>query len=106
MKERIYSEIICKGFCSFFKEGKDELLCGGYKFLRDNLTPNELEHLTHFVDRAEGLKKQIPPDNETLFGLICSTCDFHIDGCDYREDRSGPPCGGFILTGKLIKGCM
>ena len=104
MKELIYSDIICRGFCSFFKEGKDDILCGGYKLLMDNLTPNELEQLTRLVDRVEGLKKQIPPDDETLFELVCSRCDFYIDGCDYRQDRSGPPCGGFILIEKLIKG--
>ena len=103
MKQRIYSDIICKGFCSFFKEGKEEIQCGGYRILIDNFTLNELEHLTHLIDKPEGLKKQIPPDNETLFGLVCSRCDFRIDGCDYRENRSGPPCGGFILIEKLIR---
>jgi hypothetical protein len=104
MKERIYSDIICKGFCNFFKEGKEEIQCGGYQLLIDNFTLNELEHFNRLIDRDEGIKKQIPLDDETLFGLVCSRCDFRIDGCDYREDRSGPPCGGFIFIEKLIKG--
>jgi hypothetical protein len=103
MKEIIYSDIICKGFCSFFKEGKEEIQCGGYQLLIDNFTLNELDQLTSLIDRSEELKKQVPPDNETLFELVCSRCDFRIDGCDYREDRSGPPCGGFILIRELVK---
>jgi hypothetical protein len=103
MKEKIYSDIICRGFCSFFKEGKEEIQCGGYQLLIDNFTVNELDQMTGLIDRSEGLKKQVPPDNETLFELVCGRCDFRIDGCDYREDRSGPPCGGFIIIEKLTK---
>jgi hypothetical protein len=103
MKEKIYIDIICKGFCSFFREGKEEIQCGGYQLLTDTLTLSELEHLTSFINRNEGLKKQVPPDDETLFELVCRKCDFRIDGCDYRQDRSGPPCGGFILIRELVK---
>ena len=103
MKTEGYTEIICRGFCSYFKEGKEELKCGGYQFLMDNFTVSELNGLMDLVGKTEGLKKLIPPDNEELFDLVCSRCDFRIDGCDYREDRSGPPCGGFILIDRLTK---
>ncbi len=38
MKDKDYTSIICKGFCSFYREGKEDLSCGTYLFLRNNLT--------------------------------------------------------------------
>ncbi len=103
MKTSGYTDVVCKGFCSYFKEGKDELECGGYRFLMDNFTLTELHLLINLLDKPEELKSQIPPDNEDLFSLVCNKCDFRIDGCDYMENRSGPPCGGFILVANLVK---
>ncbi len=103
MKKDIYTGIICKNFCSYFKGGKEEMRCGGYKFLLDNFTPSEVKQLAELTQNPEELKKQIPPDNEELFNLICERCDFRVDGCDYSENRSGPPCGGFILVERLIQ---
>jgi hypothetical protein len=101
MKEKDCTVIICKNFCSFFKGGKEDIHCGGYQVLTDNLTCAELAYLSSTIDDAEALKKLIPPDDEVLFQTICERCDFRIDGCDYRENRSGPPCGGFILIREL-----
>jgi len=103
MKTEGFTGIICRDFCSYFKEGKEELKCGGYQFLMDNFTLTEIKLLDHFIEKTDGLKKLVPPDNEELFNLVCSRCDFRIDGCDYMEDRSGPPCGGFILIDRLVK---
>jgi hypothetical protein len=102
MKTAGYTDVVCKGFCSYFKDGKDELECGGYRFLIDNFTISELHLLIGLIDRPEELKKQIPLANEDLFSLVCNKCDFLVDGCDFRENRSGPPCGGFILVDRLI----
>ncbi len=103
MKTSGYTDVVCKGFCSYFKDGRDELECGGYKFLVDNFTLSELHLLIDFLDKAEELKKQVPPENEDLCGLVCNRCDFLADGCDYRADHSGPPCGGYILVSNLVK---
>ncbi len=103
VKEDIYTEIICKGFCRYFKKGKEEMHCGGYQFLVDNLTVSELRQLAALSDGVEEIKNRIPPDDENLFSLVCSKCDFLVDGCDFRENRSGPPCGAYILIDILVK---
>ena len=102
MKEEIYIDIICKGFCCYFKGGKEEMHCGGYQFLRDNFTLHELFQLADIPERDEKIKNLIPPGDENLGSLVCSKCDFRIDGCDYSENRSGPPCGGYILIDRLV----
>ena len=103
MKEEIYTDIICKSFCSYFKQGKEDMNCGGYRVLINNFTIAELRKLADLPDNKDEIKRWIPPDDETLFSLVCSKCDFAIDGCDYKENRSGPPCGGYILIERLVK---
>ncbi|MCC6347657.1 MAG: hypothetical protein IT388_10765 [Nitrospirales bacterium] len=95
MKIPDYTALICKGFCAFYREGKEELHCGGYEILRHSLTSAELEALSSLCPCSDTLKHQIPPEEEEMRSLVCGTCAFAADGCDYREDRSGPPCGGY-----------
>ena len=102
MKEEIFVDIICKGFCRYFKAGKEEMHCGGYTFLVNNFTVTELHQLADLAGKQAEIKLSIPEDDENLFNLVCGSCDFRIDGCDYREDRSGPPCGGYIMIDRLV----
>jgi hypothetical protein len=102
VKEEIYTDIICKSFCRYFKEGKEEMHCGGYQFLVGNFTIAELRRLADLPDRPEEIKSLLPPGDENIFRLVCDPCDFRIDGCDFRENRSGPPCGGYILIDRLV----
>ncbi len=98
MKEIIYSEIICKGFCKFYKEGKDEIQCGGYNLLKNNLTHAELARLSNSIS------KQTNPKGieNSLREFICNKCDFQVDGCDFREGLSSPPCGGYIIISRFF----
>lgn len=100
MKSKEYSELICRGFCGYYKQDKAEMQCGGYAFLRNNLTSCELEHLGRSV-KDKGRADKIPPANIELTELVCLKCDFVADGCDFSDNRSGPPCGGYILV-KLL----
>ena len=95
MKDKLYTDIICKGFCKFYKEGKEEMHCGGYELLRKNLTSVELKELSAVASCGEEIKVEIPTYDEGMFELVCGACDFRIDGCDYSENLSGPPCGGY-----------
>jgi|WetSurMetagenome_2_1015567.scaffolds.fasta_scaffold00687_5 hypothetical protein len=103
MKKAEYNNFICKPFCSFYKEGKDSIACGGYELLKNHITLPELKLLAGHIAVNEEIPKQIPTENKMLAELICKHCDFLIDGCDYAENRSGPPCGGYILIEKLIQ---
>ncbi|MBI5213490.1 MAG: hypothetical protein HY957_09005 [Nitrospirae bacterium] len=102
MKNRFYTEIICERFCKYYKEGKEELHCGGYEFLRNNLTAHELKSLAGFLKCGDDIKNRIPSKNKNLTEFVCRRCDFFIGGCDFSENRLGPPCGGYILISKTI----
>jgi len=102
VKETIYVDIVCKRFCRYFKYGKEEMHCGGYRLLVDNFTVPELQQLANMSSGTDDIKNRVPEYDENLFNLVCRSCDFHIDGCDYRENRSGPPCGGYILIDSLL----
>lgn len=95
MKEYDFTNIICKRFCKFYKEGKEELQCRGYALLKNNFTAREVEALA--VLAGEVSKTSIPSEDDGLNAFICEPCDFYIDGCDFTDNRSGPPCGGYLI---------
>jgi len=105
MKSKGYSELICRGFCKFYKPGKEAIQCGGYSFLRDNLTIGELRYLYKSSQQTRD-RLELPGtgsgEHKTLEGLICRKCDFLVDGCDFMDNRSAPPCGGYILVRLLL----
>lgn len=102
MKEGDYTEIICKGFCKFYKEGKEEVHCGGYELLRDCLTVKELKLLIHGI--PDEYYSGTVEDKFTEF--ICKKCAFETDGCDFREGLDSPPCGGYIIISRLKFLCL
>jgi len=99
VKTEFYTDIICKGFCTFYNSGKEELTCGTYDFIFRNLTPGELESAIQGIPST--------PDftfDRKIQGLICEKCDFVIDGCDFREGlQEAPPCGGYTIIEWLLK---
>jgi hypothetical protein len=101
MKETDYTNIICKQFCKFYKEGKEELQCRGYSLLKNNFTSNELLSLA--VLAGDISKNSIPLEDDRLRDFICKPCEFYIDGCDFTDNRSGPPCGGYLIIQALFR---
>ncbi|GBE00307.1 hypothetical protein BMS3Abin07_02358 [bacterium BMS3Abin07] len=101
MKQKEYTEIVCRGFCRFYKEGKEELQCGTYLFLREKLLPADL--ISAITDIQES------PDfsmDGYIREHICNRCDFLVDGCGYRDDEDSPPCGGYVIVEYLVKKAM
>ena len=100
-------EIVCAGLCRYYKpEKEEEVGCGGLEWLKPR--PQWLEHLALLS----------PDEADQLFGLaeddprllaICQTCEFRIDGCDFRDPEVSSdecsPCGGLrALAGLLAVG--
>ncbi len=98
MKNGDYTELICRRFCTFYKERDEGPACGTYDFLRRNLTPGEIESTVRHVRSG----KDFPRDKE-IKELICEQCDFLADGCDYREGLDAPPCGGYAIVHWLLE---
>jgi len=98
VKKDDYTDIICKWFCTFSKADREGLTCGTYDFISRNLTPGELGSTIRGIPSV--------PDftfDREIQGLICEKCDFMIDGCDFREGRDSPPCGGYTIIEWLMK---
>lgn len=91
--EEEYRNIICKRFCSYYKEGKEKLSCGAFELLKISLTPKELRVLIEDRDSANIL---IEPED------ICQVCDFRFNDCDFYAGLSDRPCGGYNLM-KILK---
>ncbi len=103
MKDKDYTGIICKGFCSFYKEGKEDLFCGAYLFLKNNMTLQELRSVLDSSKIYERPSEHVFPADEEIKRLVCDKCDFLVDGCDFREDGSHPPCGGYSILEIVLK---
>lgn len=109
---------ICERFCSFYSPDKEILECGSFRFLKENLSPGELREAAEDASRRADFS-----EDSTIMEMVCSGCDFLIDGCDFREarphSRSGPshkkrtasrnketvapPCGGYAVVEGLLK---
>ena len=98
MKDHNYTEVICKRFCKYYREGKEELTCGTYNFLNNTLTLNEL------ISESSNILSV--PDfsvDEEILKTVCEKCDFFKDGCDFRAGESVSPCGGYTIIEWLIR---
>lgn len=106
MKELPYVDSVCKKFCRYYKEGKEDLYCGGYKVLEQNLTASELSGLIEVsppkVKSDDIIKRLNRRTDKKLMALVCEKCDFMLDGCDFRAGYSGPPCGGYTILYSLF----
>ncbi len=100
MKEGVWTEIICRGFCPYFKEGKEELQCAPYALLKETFTINEIRAA---LDALSGKGEPDFTRDEEIDEIACRGCEFLADGCDFRQDRSGPPCGGYTVLEALLK---
>ncbi|MBF0345934.1 MAG: hypothetical protein HQL06_17115 [Nitrospirae bacterium] len=96
MKDKGYTELICKQFCTFYSEGKESLQCATYLYVRDRLSEDRLTGLVC------GVEKEVEfLDDAFVKETICKQCDFLKDGCDYREGLKSPPCGGYRVVEAL-----
>ena len=80
MKEGLYKDIVCKGFCKHYKEGREGLYCNSYKLIKENLTVNELRAISDNLKRQGISSTEI--DGE-MKERVCKGCDFLVDGCDF-----------------------
>ncbi|HSW63311.1 MAG TPA: hypothetical protein VLH56_08380 [Dissulfurispiraceae bacterium] len=98
MNKALYTRLICKESCSFYKPGKKELLCGGYTFLSRHFTVKELKTMPAVIPLGTLPAGYAHLKHEEIGMLLCGACDFRVDGCDFAENCSGPPCGGYRIV--------
>ena len=106
MAKKDVRDFVCKPFCSFYREGKnEELMCNGARVLeilvnRGLLSPGKLSAVKAGTCFAGG-------NNAGLERTVCMKCPFRPDGCDFRSESPPPdaePCGGYVLL-DLLAAC-
>ena len=89
-------QAVCLRLCSYYKPGRnEELACRGYLVL---------ERLALQGVSMRGAKAEPRDRNgeELLVSTLCMACPFHEHDCDFMENKTLPPCGGFLLLAQLL----
>jgi hypothetical protein len=90
-------QTLCLKFCSYYKPGKnEELACKGYLVLERLL--REGKSLVFESSRCESSMDL----SDRIVKALCLSCDFHEEDCDFMQDRTARPCGGFVLLERLL----
>ncbi|MBI5376623.1 MAG: hypothetical protein HZA77_14410 [Candidatus Schekmanbacteria bacterium] len=109
MKNREIVKVLCLPYCSFYKEGKEEMLCLCAELLMMILESDKRELVLNVL-LSKGSEKR--PDEKVYYHdrqsleHLCSKCGFYITECDFTDpDFKGysNPCGGFMAIMKLLK---
>jgi len=98
MNERpLLEQTLCLKFCAYYKPGKDEALaCRGFLVvaqLQQQGMAIPFDRYGQDPDRGRG---------EALIRGLCMACAFHEQDCDFMQDRSARPCGGYVLLSQLL----
>ena len=97
MKNPPLVKTLCEQYCAFYKPGKnEELACKGFAVMERLM----LAHEGFACQRYEQ-----GPDKSVLDMVVqkmCMKCDFHAQDCDFIQDRTARPCGGFVLISQLL----
>lgn len=102
-----FSDFICGPYCIFFKAGqKEDMACGGALAVM-RLIADDLLSIDDFPEPSNA--PAAPDSDPLLLELVCRSCPFMLDGCDFRLPM--PPadavaCGGLILLGLLYDSRM
>jgi len=89
--------VLCLPHCKYYKPGKNEAsVCRGAVVI-DRL----LRAGRRITTAGHAEQCGIPPD-ASLVNYLCTVCDFHENDCDFMQDQTATPCGGFLLLERLL----
>jgi len=100
VKEQAFESLVCSPWCRFYKGGKEEMACAGLTLFQECFDWKDLNKL---LQTLEPMKWDASRD-EILNRVLCTACEFRVDGCGFREgEEDSPPCGGYILLELLVR---
>lgn len=86
-------KLICKTFCSYYKEGKEDV---GYCFPVVLFCAKDLNYAQ--------LREKVVKIDRSLTEIFCLRCEFFPLDCDFHLlPEPGNPCGGYLYFLNLIK---
>lgn len=90
-------ETLCIHSCAYYRPGKnEEFACRGYLVIERLCAQGKP------IDLTQNCSARDMAGTELLVKMLCSACDFRVDGCDFILDRKAVPCGGFLLLSQLL----
>jgi len=89
---------VCKPYCVYYKPGKNEgFLCRG------------AEVALRFLGRSDGPSDRRPvhqsqslSDARKAAQELCRKCNFREHDCDFAQDQTAQPCGGYLYIVELL----
>jgi hypothetical protein len=89
---------LCSQYCTYYKPDKNEALaCKGYTVVERCL--REGKNLV-----LDGHRREFAPATaELIVNKMCTACDFYEQDCDFMQNRTALPCGGFVLLSQLLE---
>jgi hypothetical protein len=99
MDKKTLIKSVCSTYCQYYKPSKDEeLACKGFLIIERLIQEGK--------DISFRKSARIPcaATKEMLIRILCSTCPFHDDECDFIVNKEAlQPCGGFVALGHLLE---
>jgi hypothetical protein len=90
-------QALCFPHCIYYKPGKnEEYLCRGAVVVERLLQAGKP------IETGRPAEILATVTDALLVDLLCTVCDFHEQDCDFMQDRTATPCGGFLLLGQLL----
>jgi hypothetical protein len=91
-------QTLCLPFCRYYKPGRnEELLCRGAIVIQRLIESGRNLSIEEKPGRNAGREVQEP-----VIRLVCGACGFREQDCDFAQDRTPRPCGGFELISSLL----
>jgi hypothetical protein len=91
-------QTLCLPFCRYYKPGiNEELRCRG-AVIAERL----LQAGMRLPIDERSLKAPDRATTELLFRLLCRVCEFREHDCDFAENGTSIPCGGFVVLSHLL----
>lgn len=101
IKNKQLIQTLCLPYCIYYKPGKnEESVCRGAVVVDRLVCAGK----SVAVVLPAGKSRTVP--DEFLVRHLCGVCDFHEHDCDFMQDQSATPCGGYLLLEKLLDSGM
>lgn len=98
MDKKDLEQVLCPGFCSYYRPGKDEeLACRGFSVIWQLVADGR------DISFIRAGQPPSPDVEELLRRELCSSCPYEEQDCDFAEGKDdAPPCGGFLCLAEGI----
>lgn len=97
-KNEFLREHVCRPYCAYYKPGKnEELLCRGAEVALSMAGESEC-----LSERPATVQPESPAVMPEVVRELCGCCGFREHDCDFAQEPTAQPCGGFRYIVALL----